>query len=296
MKHTSLFCIIGFLLLVSTGCVEQTGKYKRLQAQLDSIQVATTAKDAELDEAFATLNEIEQGLKSIRETENLLKLQSVQGGEISASVREQMKSDIQYIAATMAAYKAQITKLEQDKKYQSAQFQKRLQSITAELESKTRLIEDLSRQLDEKDRLLVIKTEQIISMDQSIAMLKNDLIQLEQSNVQQLNKISELDRQMYSGYYIIGNKSELIAAQVLSKGGLFRAAKVSYQAEKSAFRQIDIRRIFDIPLEAKKAKVLSIHPTGTYSLDSDDNGLLTLHIVNPNSFWEQTKYAVIKID
>ena len=104
------------------------------------------------------------------------------------------------------------------------------------------------------------------------------------------------DKQMYSGYYIIGDKSTLIAAQVLSKGGFFRASKVSYQVEKSAFRQIDIRCTFDIPLDAKEAKVLSIHPSGTYSLEPDDNGMLVLHIVHPNLFWEQTKYVVVKTD
>ena len=107
---------------------------------------------------------------------------------------------------------------------------------------------------------------------------------------------AEIDKQMYSGFYIIGNKSDLIAAQVLSKGGLFRAAKVSYLAEKTAFQQIDIRRTFDIPIEAKTAKVLSIHPAGTYTLDADDNGLLVLHMVQPDLFWKQTKYIVIKTD
>jgi DNA repair exonuclease SbcCD ATPase subunit len=289
--------LILFLCTVLIGsCVEQSGKYKQLQAQIDSIQVVSALKNAEFEEIFATLNEIEQGLKSIRETENLLQINSTTSGELSVSAREQIKNDIQYIAATLEEYKAQIIRLERDKKYQSTQFQKRLKSITEELESKQKLVESLVHQLEESEKQLTLKTQQIVSMDQSIATLKADLIKKEKRSEQQVVKMGEQERQIYSGYYIKGDKSELIAAKVLSKGGLFRAAKISYQTEQSAFNHIDIRNVLSIPLDAKKGKILSIHPAGTYTLDPDDNGLLSLRITNPISFWEHTKYLIIKIN
>ena len=288
--------ILLFCATILCSCVEQTGKYKQLQAQLDSIQVASAVKNAEFEELFTTLNDIEQGLKSIRETENLLQIQSSHGGELSLSAREQMKNDIQYIAATLEEYKAKITRLENDQKYQSSQFQKRLKSIMEELESKQMLIDDLSRQLEETEKKLTIKTLEIVSMDQSIAALKADLSSMEKESERQMVTISEQDRQLYSGYYFMGNKSELIAAKVLSKGGLFRAAKVSYQAEQDTFNQIDIRSARYFPLHTKKGKVLSIHPAGSYALEPDDNGILSLHVTNPDSFWEHTKYLVIKVN
>ena len=293
MKH--LFYMLLCALIVCS-CVEQTGKYKQLQARLDSVQVATNAVNAEFEELFATLNEIELGLKSIRETENLLYVQSAQGRELSVSSREQMKADIQYIAAALEEYKAKITRLESEKKYQSSQFQKRLKILTEELEDKQKLIDNLSHQLDEKERQLSIKTEQIVSMDQSIAALKSDLTALENVSRQQVSKIEVQDLQIYRGYYIIGLKSELIAANVLSKGGLFRSAKISYQAEQSVFNQIDIRSVTFIPLHTKKAKVLSVHPSGTYSLEADSNRMLSLQITDPHSFWEHTKYLVIQVN
>lgn len=87
----------------------------------------------------------------------------------------------------------------------------------------------------------------------------------------------------------------MIAANVMSKGGLFRSAKISYQAEKSAFVKIDIREVSEIALNVKRAKVLSVHPTGTYALEEDADGMLYLRISNPQRFWEQTKYLVIQI-
>ena len=282
--------------LAITGCTEQSGKYKRLQAQLDSIQVAVTIQNAEFEEIFATLNDIEQGLKSIRETENLLQIQSFRGGELSVSTRAQMKSNIQSIAAALEAYKEQIARLEADQKYQSAQFQRRLKNITEELEAKQKLIEELRVQLDEKERHLAIQAQQIRAMDQSISELKADLTTLEKEHSNQVVKLGEQDRQIYSGYYIVDDKQGLIHAKVLSKGGLFHPAKVSYQAEQSAFNQIDIRNVTSIPLYAKKGKILSLHPSGTFTLNPDGNGVLSLHINNPELFWNHTKYLIIKVN
>ena len=289
-------CAVVFLCLSCVGCVEQSSKYRELQAQLDSIQITSAQRDAEFDEVFAVLNEIEKGLQTIRETERMLTIQSVVGGEISAKAREQMKNDMSFVIATLESYKAQIATLEKEKRSQSTEFQKRLNSLSAELETKTRLIEDLSAQLAERDRLLRLQSEQIVSLDESISGLKQDLGALQQESVRKEHKIEAQDYTIFSAYYILGEKSDLIAANVMSKGGLFRAAKISYQAEQNAFTRIDIREVKQIPLHSKRAKVLSIHPAGTYTLDADDNGALTLHISRPEVFWEQTKYLVVKLN
>ncbi|MDZ4058561.1 MAG: hypothetical protein U1D64_00820, partial [Bacteroidales bacterium] len=102
------------------------------------------------------------------------------------------------------------------------------------------------------------------------------------------------DQLLNSAFYIAGPKDELINAKVLSKGGLFRSARISYEAEQSAFVKIDIRNVREIYLNSKRAKVLSVHPTGTYTLEADTEGMQVLKISSPASFWEQTKYLVIQ--
>ena len=59
--------------------------------------------------------------------------------------------------------------------------------------------------------------------------------------------------------------------------------------------KIDYREINTINTNAPKAKVLSVHPKGTYSMEKvGDEVLLT--ISDPDEFWEQTKYLVIQIN
>ena len=67
-----------------------------------------------------------------------------------------------------------------------------------------------------------------------------------------------------------------------------------FQAEKDAFVKIDLRAISEINTNASKAKVMSIHPKGTYAFVEND-GEMILNITNPDKFWQQTKYLVIQV-
>ena len=64
---------------------------------------------------------------------------------------------------------------------------------------------------------------------------------------------------------------------------------------KDYFTQIDIRRDKEIKLYSKDAKLLTVHPDGTYELVKDEKGLLTLKITNPNKFWSVSRYLVIEV-
>jgi len=295
MKKLFIFSLMAMFAISLTSCVESSRKYKALQAQMDSLSVSASAKSAEFEEVFATLNEVENGLKSIREAENILVLQSQKGGaEVNAGSRDRLMSDVTAIGEAISNYKKQISKLKNDNRIKSAQFTKRLNALTAELEKKSELIADLGRQLEERDNQIKVKTQQIASLDETVTTLKNDVATLSAESSSQKETISTQDVQINTAYYIVGTKADLIAANVMSKGGLFRSAKISYQAEQSAFVKIDIRELSEINLNASKAKVMSLHPTGTYSLEEDASGMLVLKITDPKAFWEQTKYLVIQ--
>ncbi len=291
MKKLLLLSVFAFMIFSVSSCVESSEKYKTLKAQNDSLAVKT----AEFDEIFATLNEVEDGLKSIRETENILTIQSQGGGlEVQANKREQLKSDVAAIGDAIKSYKSQIEKLKASGKVKSKEFTKRLNALTAELEQKSAMISDLSAQLEEKEAMLKIKTQQIASLDQTVSTLKNDVSNLSTESKSQKETIATQDVQINAGYYIVGSKTDLIAASVMSKGGLFKSAKISYNAEQSVFTKIDIRKTNEINLNAKKAKVLSIHPASSYTMEADEAGMQILKINDYAKFWEQTKYLVIQ--
>ena len=140
----------------------------------------------------------------------------------------------------------------------------------------------------------MLQTKQIASLDEVVSNLKEEVSELHQEGSALKAKVADQESEIYSVYYIVGTKQELIEAGVMTKGGLFKSSKVSYQSEKEAFVKIDSREISEINTNAKKAKVMSIHPKGTYAFVEND-GEMVLNISNPAEFWEQTKYLVIQV-
>ncbi len=296
LKQTHMKNLFTAFIIVAalTSCVESSSKYKALQAELDSLQANYKMQGAELDELFATINEIEQGLSSIRETESILAVSSADGMEIPQGSKEQLKQDVEAIQNAIKSYQEEIEKLKKDKRLQSSQFKKRLNAMQKELKEKSEVIETLSRQLEEKDAQIVMQTRQIASLDEVVSNLKNEVEELSSEGSQLKAKVADQESEIYSVYYIVGSKAELIEAGVMTKGGLFKSSKVSYQSEKDAFVKIDSREISEINTNAKKAKVMSIHPKGTYAFVEND-GEMILNISNPQEFWEHTKYLVIQV-
>ena len=94
---------------------------------------------------------------------------------------------------------------------------------------------------------------------------------------------------------LIGNRKELKEAEVISRQGIFCPPIVSSQAQKANFTDLDIREMKVIPLNSKKAKLLSVHPADSYTLETGEDGNMTLKINDENNFWKQTKYLVVMI-
>ena len=293
MKKVLFIAVTLVTLIGLSGCVESSGKYKALQAKLDSLQVNYNVQGAELDEIFGTLNEIEAGLSSIRESESILTVQSQDGVEVKGS-REQLKEDVQAIQDAIKNYQNQIKKLQNDNRMQSSQFKKRLSAMQKELKEKSAVIDGLYKQIEEKDAQISMQTRQIASLDEIVSNLKEEVTTLNNEGKELKAKVADQEAAIYTVYYIVGTKQELIEAGVTTKGGLFKSSKVSYQAEKDAFVKIDLRAISEINTNASKAKVMSVHPKGTYAFVETD-GEMVLNISNPQEFWEQTKYLVIQV-
>ena len=184
--------------------------------------------------------------------------------------------------------------MQNDNRMQSAQFKKRLSAMQKELKEKSKVIDDLYRQIEEKDAQISRQTKQIASLDEIVSTLKEEVTTLSNEGKELKAKVADQEEAIYTVYYIVGTKKELIEAGVMTKGGLFKSSKVSYQAEKDAFVKIDLRAISEINTNASKAKVMSVHPKGTYAFVETD-GEMVLNISNPQEFWEQTKYLVIQV-
>jgi predicted nucleic acid-binding Zn-ribbon protein len=285
-----LILVIGvFSLVFMNSCVERSAKYKTLQARLDSVQVASNAQAGEIETLMAGINELNQGMQTLREIEQLLVLESSpdQKGNTQSKIIA-LKNDLHSLSEAIASYKEQINKLETSNKRQSAEFRKLLASLKAELEQKEARINDLSAQLEAKEKELGLRQEEIVVLNKNVS-------NLEQETRTQKETISVQDLDIHKGHYLLDTKKNLKAKHLITRNGLFSPLTVTEQIVNAQFTDVDVRQLKSIPLNSPKAKVLSLHPTGSYTLSAGADKNLILTITNADSFWKQTKYLVVVI-
>lgn len=274
------------------SCGQQSAEYKKLKAENDSLRIENTKSTEELNEMLSTLNDIEADIQSIRDAENYITIQRQSGGELSQTRREKIKQNMQLISETLKKNRAQISELEEKLKksgIQSDALRKTVQRLSSELNEKTKMIVALQEDLAKKD-------VRIQELDEMVSSLNEDVENLSTTAAAQSEKINEQDKALHTAYYCFGTTKELKDQKILSGGGLFSKSKVLQDGfNKDYFISIDIREVKEIPLFAKKAKLRSNHPEGSYEFIEDEDGNLALIIKDENTFWSLGKYLVIEV-
>ena len=278
---------------VLASCDGIGGNQSRLQAENDSLQAALNERNAELDEMMGTFNEISEGFRQINAAENRVDLKRGALSEGSLSAKEQIASDIEFIRKQMEENKQQIAKLQQQLKSSrtnSAQLKKAVESLTQELVEKTKRIEELQAELASKNI-------RIQELDAAVTTLTTEKETLVAENEAKAQTVAAQDKALNAAWFVFGTKKELKDQRILTNAGVFRKGDVMQDEamNKDYFTQIDIRTTKEIKLYSKSADLLTTHPAGSYVLEEDGKGQLTLKITNPEKFWSVSKYLVIQV-
>ncbi|MDR3118402.1 MAG: hypothetical protein LBU44_03150 [Mediterranea sp.] len=271
----------------ATMLVSCTSGSKKLKAEKDSLSIALSQRDAELDEMMSTFNDIQEGFRQISEAENRVDLQRGTISENATSVRQQIASDIEFITKTMSDNRTQIAKLRAQLKNSStnsAQLKKAIETLQTELVEKARRIEELQEELASKNI-------RIQELDAAVNSLSADRESLVAENEEKARTVAEQDKAINSAWFVFGTKSELKAQKILKSGDVLKSSDFN----KDYFTQIDIRTTKEIKLYSKRADILTVHPANSYVLEKEDKGQLTLKITNPTDFWGVSKYLVIQV-
>ena len=282
-KLTVLFVCAAML----ASCDSFKGGNKDLKAENDSLLMELTQRNAELDDMMGTFNEVQEGFRKINAAESRVDLQRGTITENSASAKQQIASDIEFISKQMEENKAQIAKLQaqlKNSKYNSTQLKKAVEALTVELNAKQQRIEELQTELASKNI-------RIQELDAAVSDLSAEKETLTAENEAKAKPVAEQEKSLNAAWFVFGTKSELKAQKILQSGDVLKSADFN----KDYFTQIDIRTTKEIKLYSKRAELLTTHPAGSYELVKDDKGQLTLKITNPTEFWSVSKYLVIQV-
>lgn len=288
MKKLVLVCLSIFAL---TACVQNSAEYKKLQEENDSLKKESVQNTEDLNEILSILNEVEADFQAIRDAENYLTIPPT-GGDLNQNKRNQIKQNMTMVSDILKKNKEQIAELEEKlnkSNIQSSALRKTIDRLNSEVDQKTIMIAALQEDLAKKNI-------RIQELDNIVSGLTDDVETLATTASIQSQKLGEQDKALHTAYYCFGTAKELKEQKILSGGGLFSKSKALQDGfNKDYFISIDIREVKEIPLFAHKAKLKSNHPAGSYEFAEDEDGNLSLKILDEKTFWSLGKYLVIEV-
>jgi chromosome segregation ATPase len=284
MKKTVLWS--AALLIALASCVKSSSEYKALQAKNDSLALAAAQVDVELNQIMTLLNEVEENFNSIRTAENYLSMQSGGTGELAPSVRERIHGDMQFVTEILDKNRQQITDLEARLKKSnlgSTQLSKTLANLRQELEEKTQSLVGLREELARRDH-------QIAALTENVTQLSADVKSLSSESTARQAIIDRQQAELNRVYYCFGTARELKEQKIVARGELGTDFNRDYFISVD-----DLNALKVIPLYAKRGKLISKHPAGSYAFAKDEAGQAELRILDSKNFWSLTKYLVIEV-
>ena len=282
MKKLIFLVMAGALIL--TGCDDKksTQSLESL-AQADSLRKIIEQRDNEINDMMGTLNEIQEGLREITEAENRLSI--AKDGE-GSNKAQQIKENVSFISNRMKQNRELIKKLQsqlRESSYKGDELKKTVENLIRQLDEKDQQLQQLRAELDAKDIHITELDETVNNLNTSVSNLKSESASKSQT-------ISYQDKQLNTAWFVFGTKKELKNQHILEDGKVLQS-----NFNKSYFTKIDIRVDKEIKLYSKSAKILTTHPSSSYTLAQDAKKQYVLRITNPQLFWSTSKYLVVLV-
>ena len=281
MKKLLFLAVIAAMV---ASCEQKENKQDAVVMQLrDSLNSVITQKDTELNDMMSTLNDIEEGFREINEAQGRVALaQQGEGTNTKARIRE----NVQFIQNTLKQNRELINKLKQqlrESSFKGDELKRALENMMAQFEEKDKQLQLLRDELQDRDIY-------IEELGEKIEGLSTDVANLTEETTQKTETINTQDKQLHSAWYVFGTKKELKDQKILVDGDVLQS-----NFNKDYFTKIDIRVDKEIKLYSSSAKMLTAHPSSSYTLQRDVNKQYILRITDPQLFWSTSKYLVILV-
>lgn len=292
MRHLILIVSAS---LVMTSCNQ--AELDRSNEQKDSLMAVIKSHETErgkqetaLNDFITSFNEVERNLDSVAVKQQIIYMSADKNGsDIKGSQKDRINAHIQAINSLMDENRKTISEL-RSKLKRSSNKSKKLEQAVA----------NLTEQLAQKDAELATLNEKLNAMNAEIAQLRSSMDTLHLLNRSQSETIAHHTEVMHTAYYLVGRSKDLAEAKIIDKkGGLLgigKTASLNADFDRSRFTKIDYTKMTTIPVNSDKVKIITNHPSSSYTLEKDSKDksfVKNIVITDPEKFWSSSKYLVV---
>ena len=279
------------LVLGATSCKEKEKKQiELLTKENQALRNESHAKDSTINGFFEMLNDIETNLTQIKAKESVISRNTANGTELNNDIREQINEDIKVINDLMAKNKRTIQYLNT-----------RLKESGLKVAEFEKMLAQTNQTIQERDTEISVLKDKLTQMDFSVAVLNAQVDTLNIEKTQLTETVSKQVETINTAYYAFGTKKELELNKIIDKTGGFlglgKTSKLKNDFNIDYFTKADISKLTTIPLSGKKVKVITVHPTDSYKLITNQEDVTErIEISDANKFWSASKYLVIIVE
>lgn len=277
MKKRILMGVLAGIALV--GCNQD--KIDKLSNTNDSLASVIAKKDSSMALIATTLADVHSNLNYIKEREGIIAINANSEGDTN-----QINNDLKAIYAKLVENKNKVNELQ--RKLNSAlgknsEYKKIIEVLQQQIDQQNAEIEKLNNMLAEKDVEIGFLNTAVIRLSTSV-----DSLATVSTNTQ--NALDATTNELHTAYYIVAEKSKLKDKGLL-EGGLFSKKVLNGSIDNSLFTKVDITEVENIPLSGRRFKVLTSHPSSSYTIDEEKKQLV---IKDKKAFWSASHYLIVQ--
>jgi DNA repair exonuclease SbcCD ATPase subunit len=289
-----IIIVTGFIILLN-----KDSQISELQVETQKLDSVIEKRDSVINELDGAISEIEQNITFIKNKREQLEFEY---RESSQNQKERIIEDIALMNTMLEESEKKMEELTsklEASEVEIKSFRNRLTKITSELKNQTQVVSTLKQEVEKRDVQLADIGKKVNNLENVVAVQTDSLTFLTDSVGRSSERINQMDTELHKAYWIQGTFKELKENNILEREGGFlgigknKTLKTDFNEEY--FTELDIRKTDLIPLNAKKAEVISDHSDESYRFVYQDDLISHLKIERPEEFWKLTKYAVIEI-
>ena len=262
--------VSGMALLSCSG--EKVAPEQTEESLMDISRNELATAVSERDELLGLVRDIAEQTEKIRQMEDILDMTRDPSAE-NATRRRRILGDIAKIQQTLQERRRQLALLEEQMKESSLysdELQGTIDALRHQIDSRNREIEGLRAQLTDANARIGELNSAVDSLTGTVkaAMVEKDAA----------------DR-----------TSALKTHRIIETSFLRKTRLMKGDFDRRFFTAGDKRSLDSLNLYSRKASLLTNHPASSYRMVEHD-GMMTLRIVDPGTFWSLTNYMVIQTD
>ena len=248
-------------------------------SRIDSIQQVVASRDTLIIDLFSLVTGIHDNMDEIQSKKlHLLR-----------SVKDLNEDRLDAIKAQFRKYVRDINSLIAENREYIASLQLLIDKYSLDIEQLNNTILSYEQELFLRDKEVAALNYQLKGKELKISELQEIVASMNKEFEELGSTIRQQEEQLNSAWYCVADKKILLNSALISKKG-----KV-LSIDASLAQKMDIRKEKEIPVNAKKAIILTAHPADTYQLIESNNGVEKIVITDPVEFWSISKYCVVQI-